>query len=492
MKRLLTVIVGTALLGAVIAGCDLLDPTNTENPDVLEEDFLQFENAMQSWLVGMERQIAIALGGEGNQTGLIVPAEIASDNYVNTQTFFNQFMDDLVLDFTDNDVEDPFLGISDLRESAEFGLNVVAEADEGTTPEQLAELHYFKGIAHIYIGEWWHTAPADSAGPPVSSDEQFQEAISSLTTALDLTTDASREPGYHIALARAYRNLGDADNALTHAQTAISIDPDYARFARFDNVNGPGNEVQDALFTRGTFDDLQPLVRLDFLDPKYFIGATPGPADDEEADIAYVKAEEAYLIEAEVHLANNDVSSAKESMRNLLDLVDSRQTSQLIDAQEDRTQDNPGLRPMEAGWEVAFSPQDTFHTGLVIPRREPVQIPVISGTAVTEDVVDRVSTMDELVELLYRLRQEIFIAEGRRMYDLGVKWPVPEVEVINNPNIDEGSPVTQGQIPDFLPPGSEFDEWESIDYEAQEVVLLHNLNRIIAMNRTSDLVAPLF
>lgn len=492
MKRILTALLGTALLGVAIAGCDLLDPTNTENPDVLEEDFLRFENSMQSWLVGMERQVAIALGGDENQTGLIVPAEIASDNYVNTETFFNQFMDALVLDYTDDDIEDSFLGISDLRETAEFGLTVVADQDTTATPTQLAELHFYKGIAHIYIGEWWHLAPADSAGPPITSEEHFQEAVNSLTTAIDMTAVPDNEVGYHIALARAYRNLGDTDNARNHAQTAISMDPEYVRFAPFDNVNGPSNEVQDALFTRGTFDDLQPLVRLDFLDPKFFTAAMPSPGDDEEADIAYVKAEEAYLIEAEAQLANNDVDGAKATMEELIDLVDDRQVTQLIDAQEDRIQNDPGSRPMSAGWEVAFSPQDTFHTGLVIPRRSPVLIPVISGTAVTDDVIDRVSGTDEMVELLYRLRQEIFIAEGRRMYDLGVQWPVPEVEVLNNTNITDGGPATEGQIPAFLPPGAEFDAWASIDFEAEEVVLQHNLNRVISENRTSDSIAPLF
>ena len=36
---------------------------------------------------------------------LIVPAEIASDNYVNSYSFYNQFMDRLVLDYTDRDIE---------------------------------------------------------------------------------------------------------------------------------------------------------------------------------------------------------------------------------------------------------------------------------------------------------------------------------------------------------------------------------------------------
>ena len=77
------------------------------------------------------------------------------------------------------------------------------------------------------------------------------------------------------------------------------------------------------------------------------------------------------------------------------------------------------------------------------------------------------------------------------MYDLGIQWPVPEVEVLNNPNISEG-PATEGVVPGFLPPGSEFDEWTSIDFEARQATLTHNLNRILVQNRASDLVVPFF
>ena len=482
MKRLLTGALCALMLGIGAAGCDLLDPTNTENPDVLESDFLDFPGAMRQWSTGIERQMALALNE------LIVPAEIASDNYINTETFFNTSMDRLVFNFTDDDVEDALLEVSELREMAEFGINVVAESDEETTDAQLADMWFYKGVAHVYTGEWYHLAPADSAGEAVPSSEQFQRAVSALQTAIDLSDDA----GYHIMLARAYRNLGDADNAVQHAEAALALDPDFVRFARFDNVNSPANTTQDALFTRGTFDDLQPLVRLDFLDPKFFIGANPAPGDDEEADIAFVKAEEAHLIIAEAQLVDGNVAGAQQTMSELLALVDSRPTGTLVDASEGRTQDSPGSRPNTAGWEVAFSPQDdTPETGLVIPRTEPVQIPVISGTAVTETHVNGLDSVEDALETVYRLRQEIFIAEGRRMYDLGLQWPVPEVEILNNPNIPEG-PATQGKVPDFLPPGAEFDAWASIDFDAQEVTLMHNLNRILVENRASDLVVPLF
>lgn len=109
----------------------------------------------------------------------------------------------------------------------------------------------------------------------------------------------------------------------------------------------------------------------------------------------------------------------------------------------------------------------------------------------TDDLIDRLITVEEALEIVYRLRQEIFLAEGRRMYDLGIQWPVPQVEILNNPNISEG-PATEGVVPDFLPPGSEFDAWTSINFDEKQAILMHNLNRILVQNRSSDRVVPFF
>lgn len=493
MRRLINSLVLAGLLIGWGAGCDLLDPTNVENPNVLEEEFLNFPDPTAAWLRGLERQMAIVLGGDSpnNVSGLVTPAEIASDNYDNTQTYFNQFMDALNFDFTDSDINEALQEISQLREEAQFGLNRIVPADESETPSQVAELHYFLGMSYLLTGEYFHLAPADSAGPPVPSEQQFQLALQEFNQAIELTTDDSRAVGYRIALARTYRLLGDRANAAAAAREVIQSQPDYIRFVGFDNTNGPFNEVQDALYDRGTFDDLQPLPRLDFLDPKYFSSARPRTGDDDDADIAYLKGEEAFLILAEAQLAEGDLAGAKQTLRDLLEVVANRPRTELVDVTEGRTERNPGSRPNDPEWEVAFSPADTFHTGLVAPRQEAFDVPVVSGTHVTDAILDRVDGLENLVEMLYLLRQEIFIAEGRRMVDLGLKWPVSEREVINNPNINEGDPATTGIVPDFLPPGSEIDAF-TVDADAKQVTILHNLNRVIAQNRSSDRIAPFF
>ncbi len=494
MRNTFTLLLLVGTLAAGFAACDLLDPTNTENPNVTEEDFLNQANSMARWIQGLERQMTISLNNGANSlgSGYIPAAEIASDNYVNTRTFFNQFMDNLVFDNTDQDIRTTMASFANLRESAEFGLSTVRARDEASTPDQEAEVYFFKGMAHLMTGEVYHLAPADSAGAPVPSAEQFRLAAEAFQQALALSEDDEVRPSYYIALARAYRNLGEQAGARTQAELAIAANPAFVRFGRHDNTNGPNNDMQLALFDRGTFDDLQPLPRLDFLDPKYFPTAEPNTEerDDEDADVAYVKAEEAYLILAEAYLAEGNLGAAQNTLKELLNVVTGRDTERLLDDTEDRIQLAPGSRPNTPDWKVAASSQSPFREGLVISRREEEEIPVISGTSVTEAHIDALSTIDEGLEAVYLMRQEIFIAEGRRMVDLGIKWPVPQREIENNTNINEGDPATQAVVPPFLPAG-EMDAF-TMNEATREVVILHNLNQLLVQNKSSEHVLPFF
>lgn len=474
---------------AAYAGCDLVDPTGVENPNVTEEDFLNFPDPMSSWLRGMERQMSLALNNVNNdlESSYIATAEIASDNYVNTSTFFNQFMDGLVIDPSDNDVEVPLREFHDLRSTALFGLRRVAAADETTTDDQLAELHFFNGMARLYIGEVWHLAPADSGGVPVPSADHFEAAFEAFEQALALSTDAQRRVGYRIALARAYRDLGDAPAARAAAQAAVDADPDYVRFAAYDFINNPENDVQLAIYGRPQ-NDLQPLPRLDVLDPKFFNGAEPNAVDDQYADIAYLKAEEAYLIVAEAQIAAGDLAGAKATMAELLDVVAGRKTTALRDADDPRANQDGTARPNGADWAVAASPGAPFRDGLVRSRSDLVAVPVVSGTTVEAADVEAVDDADGALALLYLLRQEVFLAEGRRMMDLGIRWPVPQNEVLVNENIADGDPATEPVVPSFLP-ASEMDAY-TLDAAARRVTILHDLNAVLVANKESPFVLP--
>ena len=489
LRSALLAVFGFALLSATFVGCDLLDPTGVENPNVSEDDFLNFPDPMAAWLRGMERQMSLALNNQNNdlESSYIATAEIASDNYVNTSTFFNAFMDALVVDPADDDLEIPLRELGDLRSTAQFGLTRVASADENTTDNQRAELWFFKGIAHLYTGEIWHLAPADSGSVPVPSADQIQLAVDAFEQALSLTSDASKRAGYRIALARAYRDLGDRVNARAHADAAIAEDPDFVRFAAYDFTNGPENDMQFAIFGR-TQNDLQPLPRLDFLDPKFFNGAEANVVDDQDTDIAYIKGEEAFLVCAEVQLADGDLAGAQQTLRDLLDVVASRVSRAVFDTDDPRENRNGSPRPRTSDWVAAASPGAPFRANLVLERGDQVTIPVISGTSITVADIDALSDLDEALRLLYLMRQEIFIAEGRRMMDLGIKWSLPQDEILVNENVTDGDPATSPVIPAFLP-AAEMDAF-TLDEDTREVTILHDLNQVLVDNKASDLVLP--
>lgn len=479
IKRLFPfVLAGLALAGA--PGCDLLDATGTDNPNLTEENVLKTPKPMAGWVRGLDRQAALAFNE------VVINAELTSDNYVNTNTYFDQNLDALTILTVSASLQEALFAVSDLRASAVYGRTVVAGADAAHTADQLAEVYFYEALAHTLLGELFRLAPAEGGGVPVGGEAHFALARTALGEALQRSTDEARKTGYRILLARVLRNLGDRAGAAEAAAAALAADPAYLRLVAFDAVNGPANRMQIATFDRGDFDDLQPLPRLDFLDPKFSgSGATA-------AGIPLAKAEEAHLILAEAALAEDRLADARARMHALLDLVAARPVRTFSDAAEDRTQQNPGSRPNTAAWKVQASPDDPLRDGLVAGRKDAdVTIPTVSGTSVTPAMVDAATTVDAAVELLYLLRQEVFFAEGRRMADLGVKWVLPERELLGNPNAVEGEATTP-LIPPFLQPlAAELDAFR-VDAPARTATVLHNLNRVIARNRTSDLVAPFF
>jgi tetratricopeptide (TPR) repeat protein len=470
-------IIYLSIIGALTftPGCDLLDPTEVINPNLTKDNILKTENPMTGWVLGLERQLAIVLNEQ------LTIAEIASDNYDNTATYFNQNLDPLNLIFTDTDINLLQFTIADLRESAVFGLTEVKAADPKTTVEQEAELYFYKGYAELLAGELFVALPAEPNGAALPPTENLNLAIEDFKQALALTAEADSKASYNLALARAYHRLGDKTNAAAHATAAIASNPAYTRFVRFDNPQGLTSDMELGLFDRNTFDDLQPLPRLDFLDPKYH-GA--GSVDQ---PVAIQKIEEAHLILAEVALADNSLAQAKTHLKNTLVAVNSRPRETFSDIADGRTQDNAGSRPNKADILVAASAADPLLPGLVLERQAPaVTVPAVSGTSLTALQIDLLLSVDAALEKLYLMRQEIFIAEGRRMADLGIRFPVSEVESLSNSNITTAN--TTGYAPAFV----KDKPLDAFTYNAatKTAVITVNMNKVLVENKTSPDVLP--
>lgn len=460
-----------SLIIFLTVGCsDLVDFTEVENPNLSEASVVGQPNSASIWLTGIERQLANVLNE------IVINAEIASDNYMNDQTFFNQFLDGLNINSQDNDVIDIEFDIHRLREMAKFGTNEVGPGDPNIDATVSAEFLFFEGLSHLYAAMYYTGFPSEPGGAVLSSADNYARAIA----LFDQAIATNSLPEYHLAKARAQYYTGDQAGALKSATDATTVSADFMRAAQFDELEEPDNVMEDALYERGTFDDLQPLPTLDFLDPKYSFN-TAG----EDDPIRYLKAEEGWLIRIEAMIASGDLAAAQGMMGDLLALVQARGMKEVDDSIEGRTHFAEGTRPDSSCIEV------NGRMGLVLDRDQGnVMIPNISGTSLTQADIDGIGSEDDALYLLYRTRQEIFIAEGLRMADMGVKLVISEIEELQNDNVTSGGTGTTAQIPSFIEAVK--DQLDGITYDPGSCTAstMIDLNMMLVNNKGDAAVLP--
>lgn len=476
MKKLIYIFVSLVVLG----GCQSIDPFEVVNPNLSEEAVLGQPNSSQIWLNGIQRQTAIAMNW------LVIPCEIASDNYVNLQTFYNQFLDRLDIQYQDNDMNLAHRGIGRVRASALYGLSDMGPQDPNYSPETEAAYNLYAGVAYLWGGMYFRELPGEPTGPLLPREAHFNAAITYFDAALAID---GNNAAAHLGRARANYYLGNRAAAVADANNAIAADPGLLVNVNFDPVNAAGNrsgfsytknDLQLAIQERGNFDDLQPLPRLDFLDPKlYSISAT------EDSPIALMKIEEAHLIICEAQLADGDIPGAQQTMKNIIALVGTRPTATFDDSTEDRFERDPGSRPDTSAVVVDGK------AGLVLDRKTgPVTVPIVSGTSLTDADVDALGTAEEALAALYLMRQEIFIAEGFRSVDMGLTWVISEIEALQNENIGDGHPSTLPDIPPFIDAIKADIDGFTYDAAGLTCNITVDINAIIAANAASDYVCP--
>lgn len=462
-----------------LAGCDFLDPTGVTNPTVTEEDFINLPNAAATWTHGTERQLAATVNT------LATHAEVGSDNMFNNRTLINRTFDIPQMDPTDANVVAMQRQVQELRAMANNGLDVVIPSDDEATDEHRALMYFYRGFANLAAGEYFVALPAEGNGPAQDPAAHLNNAIGDLQQAISFTSDQTTRNSARLMIARAHYRLGNVTEAVTAAEQVRTSDPMLLRQVQFDQADGPTNTLQFALYDSG-LDEFQPLPRLDFLFPKYWSeGAT------DESPINLAKGEEAFLIIAEAQISQGNLGAARSTLTDLLGVVAQRPTAMVNDNAQSRGRaGGTWVFPNDSDVLVQASPQDPPRAGLVLDRQSgPVEIPYISGTSVTEDMIDDAGSDEELLEVLYLMRQEIFVGEGRRMVDLGIRIGIALEEAESNENIDESSDLLQPRIPSWIPGDYGMN---SFDYEDGDdlAVIDVNLNRAIVQNRSSDFVLP--
>lgn len=463
-------------LTATIA-CILLAGCAKDNPNITDEVYLTTTNVATTWLSGLKRQMALTM----NQ--VIVNTELVSDNYFNNRTLSNKVFDIPQIDNFDLDVNNIQSAIQRLREMSEYGLTTVADADKSTTPVQKAEMYFINAYAHVLSGELFTGLPGTAKGAVLSPAQHYAMAISSLDQAISLQTNATEKAAYTLLKARVYYDLGDAAQARTFA-TAVMATPLLLKQQVFDGQNSASNDFQTYLFS-STTNEFAPLPRLDFLDPKYY---NTGTIALDQKPVSYLKGEEAYLILAEIQVSSNDLTGAKTTLKNLLtDVIAKRPVATFSDVKETRNGGNRNDYPLTAV-KVKFDDTDVERAGYVLDRKTAnITISTISSTKVTAADIDAASTQDALLYLVYRIRQEVFISEGRRMTDLGIKFPVSQTEQLNNPNVKPSDLIAQ--IPSFIPKNRGMDDFTN-NTASGVVTMKYDMNKVLVGNKTAKEIFP--
>ena len=203
------------------------------------------------------------------------------------------------------------------------------------------------------------------------------------------------------------------------------------------------------------------------------------------------------LILAEVDLANSDFANARQRMIAVINLAASRPTGTFDDG-DPRLDNDLNIRPRSAAIMVQDDADSPFRAGLVLERPGVIVTPTISATSVSADDVNAAADGAALIRLFYLLRQEILFLEGRRMHDLGIRYPMMLREIDTNPNINDGDFGTRVVVPDYIPASNEMDLYSPLvlydgdaNLIATEVTIMHDMNKILAEQRGLVVSNPL-
>ncbi len=452
------------------AACDFIDPTKVENPQTTDENLRENgKGATTPFLVGVQERFSDAV------EDLITFTDPVSDNYDNTSTFISPQADfpadirpdDLTLD---GNIGSPFFETQELRALVEFALQEVVPNDPDATNEQRAELLFYRGMASLLLAENFAGAPIEENGRALTPAEHIQLTIRDFQQALTTSQHNGFVTRLYLAAARAYRLAGDAANANALADAAIASGPaDFVFFAQYDAENNT-NAGWTFAVSRGTA-DLQPLPRLDFLDPKYIENNTPIPV---------LKMEEAHLIKAEAALSLGNVSGATQYLGEAINLAKNRPTAAFADRDPRRSRPQGGV--------AQASPNAAPVDGLILARGGAVvQAHLISGTSLDAGAVASLNDPTEILRTLYLARQEIFYYESRRMSDLGIRLPMMNREIGTNPAVNPGDPGTFVIVPGYIPAGDGLDRFTA---NGNATIIESDLNQILANNRVSPFSLP--
>jgi len=463
-----------------VAACDAIDPTQVSNPTTTDDDLAQATDPTAALLPGLRAQFARMINA------YVVATEVISDNYSVHGTGLNQTMDEPgtvtpdIFNGTGTSASGVYWNVQELRALADFVIDEIAPNDPGAPPALVAEAHYYRGMAFLTMGEVFSNVPHEEDGQTQGADVALTKAIS------DLQAGAGFGAQANAALARAHRLLGDAGAAASAANAVLGASSDLLYAPSYDEQFLANTSV--FFLVLRALQEMQPLPRLDFLDPKY---------TERDSPIPIAKAEEMHLILAEAALASGNVGEARSHLASAITLAKSRGMVSFDDIDERRNADL-SLRPRSAEIMVRADADSPYRAGLVLNRpSDGLQIPYTSGTSLSADSIAALGSETEVWHALWLARQEILFLEGRRMADLGIKLPMMLREIDQNDNINEGDPGTVPIVPGYIPASPQYamdiytplDLYDGVDPGAPllktEVTVHVDMNKVLVANNAS-------
>lgn len=470
-----------ALLAVLAIGaCDAINPTRVNNPTTTDDDLADAENPTEALMPGLRAQFARMINA------YVVATSVISDDYSIHGTGIVVDMDephlvtpDLV-NSTGTSASGVYWNVQELRALGDFVIDVIIPSDDDPDPALVAEAHYYRGMAYLTLGEIFSHAPHEEDGEAQPASVALGKAVT------DLQNATAFGPQTHGALARAHRLLGDAPAAVAAANSALGGAPELLFAPEYDGAFLANTSV--FFLVLRALQEMQPLPRLDFLDPKYTERSSP---------IAIAKAEEMHLILAEAALAGGDLAAARTGLVNAIDLAGTRGTVSFDDIDERRNADL-SLRPRSSEIAIRADDNSPYRAGLVVDRpADGLEVPNISATSLDADSVAGLDSGEELWHALWLARQEIMLLEGRRLADLGIKLPMMRREIDQNPNISDGGPGTVAVVPAYIPqtPRYAMDIYSPVEiYDGTgsdavllvtEVTMEVDMNRVLVRNDAS-------
>ncbi|MBI3112087.1 MAG: hypothetical protein HYZ01_10985 [Ignavibacteriales bacterium] len=457
----------------ILSSCELIDPSEVRNPQVTDESLIGQAGSLQAALQGVRNEFT-------NVTENIAYfTDVVSDNYDNVATFISPSADNpRAITYSDLTLPGVYTPPQNLRAYATFAIEKVAPGDPDQTgaAARIGELRFYRGMATLMLGENFAFAPLAEDASPSTSAEIIDAAIPDLSAALS-SGPATIRTAAQFALARAYHARGNKAQAVSAATAALGLSATYVFSASFDAQTNTNSAWTFAVAR--ALNDIQPLARLDYLDPKYTDATGISP-------IAVLKAEEMFLIQAEAAISDNNLAGARTQMKNAITLALSTTGGRTVvnfrdvDPRTNRARTDATLVKADA--------DAPARAGLVRARGgATIPIKQISNTSISEADVDLLVTVAEHLSMLHLLRQEIFFLEGRRMSDLGIRLPVPTRELETNPTMSKTGPGSLVVVPAYIPNGSEMDNFTLAGTTA---TILHNMNKVLANNKVARFTIP--